>query len=227
MDLPSKVVLVPMKYFLFSILSFFLLSNIVFGQSSQYESVGQCVLQIMDEKKLSGNKMFDLVKDECERLMKSKRRIKVDETEGMFVTVGHSGTILTSSDGTSWTERTSGTSMSLRGVTYGNGLFVTVDDRGTILTSSNGISWTKRTSGTSEYLQGVTYGNGLFVSVGDNGILTSSDGTTWTQQRYTGTSKILYYVTYGNDLFVSVGYPSIILTSSNGTSWTQQRTTQT
>ena len=41
MDLPSKVVLVPMKYFLFSILSFFLLSNIVFGQSSQYESVNQ------------------------------------------------------------------------------------------------------------------------------------------------------------------------------------------
>ena len=53
---------------------------------------------------------------------------KKDKTERLFVTVGHSGTILTSSDGTSWTERTSGTSMSLRGVTYGKGLFVTVDD---------------------------------------------------------------------------------------------------
>ena len=195
MDLPSKVVLVPMKYFLFSILSFFLLSNIVFGQSSQYESVGQCVLQIMDEKKLSGNKMFDLVKDECERLMKSKRRIKVDETEGMFVTVGHSGTILTSSDGTSWTERTSGTSMSLRGVTYGNGQFVTVDDRGTILTSSNGISWTQRTSGTSDYLYGVTYGNGLFVSVGDDGILSSSDGTSW-KRKTSGTSETITGIIY-------------------------------
>ena len=118
MDLPSKVVLVPMKYFLFSILSFFLLSNIVFGQSSQNESLGQCILKIMDEKKLSGNKMFDLVKDECERLMKSKRRIKVDETEGMFVTVGDRGTILTSPDGNYWNERTSGTSGDLWGVTY-------------------------------------------------------------------------------------------------------------
>jgi len=197
MDLPSKVVLVPMKYFLFSILSFFLLSNIVFGQSSQYESVGQCVLQIMDEKKLSGNKMFDLVKDECERLMKSKRRIKVDETEGMFVTVGHSGTILTSSDGTSWTERTSGTSMSLRGVTYGNGMFVTVGDRGTILTSSNGTSWTGKNSGTSVDLREVTYGNGLFVTVGRSfTFLTSSDGFSWTQQRTSGTSDGLTGVTY-------------------------------
>jgi len=32
----------------------------------------------------------------------------------------------TTSDGTTWTERTSGTSEYLRGVTFGNGLFVTV-----------------------------------------------------------------------------------------------------
>jgi hypothetical protein len=40
--------------------------------------------------------------------------------------VGYSGTILTSSDGTYWTERDSGTSEYLKGVTYGNGLFVVV-----------------------------------------------------------------------------------------------------
>ena len=37
---------------------------------------------------------------------------------GLFVTVGYSGTILTSSDGTSWDNRTSGTSNILVGVTY-------------------------------------------------------------------------------------------------------------
>ena len=147
-----------MRFLLTSILSLFLLSNLLFGQSSQYESVGQCVLRIMDEKKLSGNDMFKLVKDECERLMKSKRRIKVNETKGMFVTVGHSGTILTSSDGTSWTGRNSGTSVDLREVTYGNGLFVTVGRSFTVLTSSDGFSWTQqRTSGTSDGLTGVTY----------------------------------------------------------------------
>ena len=33
-----------------------------------------------------------------------------DKMKDMFVTVGNSGTILTSSDGTTWTSRTSGTS---------------------------------------------------------------------------------------------------------------------
>ena len=75
----------------------------------------------------------------------------------MFVTVGDSGTILTSPDGTSWTKRTSGTSEYLFGVTYGNGLFVTVGNSGTILTSTDGTTWTSKTSGTTQNLWGVTY----------------------------------------------------------------------
>ena len=71
---------------------------------------------------------------------------------------GSSGTILTSSDGVTWTLRDSGTSNELRGrITYGNGLFVTVGWEGTLLTSSDGISWDNRTSGTTNTLYGVTY----------------------------------------------------------------------
>ena len=40
------------------------------------------------------------------------------------VAVGSSGSILTSSDGTSWDNRTSGTTNHLYGVTYGNGTFM-------------------------------------------------------------------------------------------------------
>ena len=43
---------------------------------------------------------------------------------GSFVTVGSYGTILTSSDGVTWTARTSGTTFDLQGVTYGNSSFV-------------------------------------------------------------------------------------------------------
>jgi hypothetical protein len=47
-----------------------LLSSPLFGQStSKYESVGQCVLQTMTEKKLTGNETFELVKEECERIL--------------------------------------------------------------------------------------------------------------------------------------------------------------
>ena len=145
------------------------------------------------------------------------QRTEGDKTKVMFVTVGSSGTILTSSDGTSWTKRTSGTSEYLLEVTYGNGLFVTVG-WGTILTSSDGTTWTERTSGTSEYLRGVTFGNGLFVTVSLGGtILTSPDGNSWTI-RTSGTYYSLYDVTYGNNKFVTVGWGTI-LTSSDGTSW--------
>ena len=67
-----------------------------------------------------------------------------------YVAVGSSGKILTSSDGTSWTSRTSGTTSNLVGVTYGNSKFLTMTgsmDNGTnstatVLTSSDGTSWT-------------------------------------------------------------------------------------
>ena len=75
----------------------------------------------------------------------------------LYVSVGYSGTILTSSGGITWTERTSGISNYLYEVTYGNSTFVSVGRNGTILTSPDGITWIKRTSGISENLYGVTY----------------------------------------------------------------------
>jgi hypothetical protein len=89
------------------------------------------------------------------------------------VAVGEDGAILTSPDGVSWTQQTSGTSNSLGGVTYGDGLFVAVGERGTILTSPDGVNWTAQASPTSNDLYGVAYGNGTFVAVGVGVILTS------------------------------------------------------
>jgi len=149
---------------------------------------------------------------------------------GLFVTVGDNGIILTSSDGISWTKRTSGTTKNLYGVTYGNSTFVTVGDNGTILTSSDGTTWTnKRTSsGTTKNLYGVTYGDGLFVTVGDNAtILTSSDGTTWTERdglrSKWATPKYLKGVTYRKKLFVAVGRNGLILNSPDGITWKQRK----
>ena len=99
---------------------------------------------------------------------------------GGFIAVGNSGTILTSSDGITWTSRTSAPHHHLFGVSHGGSTFVTVGNGGTILTSSDGTSWTSRTSGTDQELQGITYGVSTFVAVGGNKIITSSDGTSWT-----------------------------------------------
>ena len=123
-----------------------------------------------------------------------------------YVSVGLGGTIITSKDGTTWTERTSGTSTYLGEVSFGNNTFVTVGGSGTILTSlDNGTSWDNRTSETSKYFLGVTYGNNTFVIVGESGtVLTSSNGISWTS-RTSGTSKELIAVTYGNGIFLTVG----------------------
>ena len=70
-----------------------------------------------------------------------------DSEEPLMIVVGDLGTILKSSDGTSWTSSTSGTAEGLNSVSYANGLFVTVGLSGTILTSTDGTSWTSRTGG--------------------------------------------------------------------------------
>jgi photosystem II stability/assembly factor-like uncharacterized protein len=158
------------------------------------------------------------------KIEKDKTKTK---TKGLFVAVGDNGTILTSPDGTTWTQRTSppspfGARVHLYDVTYGNGLFVAVGgDNGTILTSPDGTTWAKRNSGTSNDLYGLTYGNGLFVAVGDNGtILTSPDGSTWAK-RNSGTSEEFLGVTYGNGIFLTIGLDGNILISPDGTTWTE------
>ena len=59
----------------------------------------------------------------------------------LFVSVGGKGTIITSSNGTKWTRRTSRTKAKLRAVTYGNDIFVAVGFSGIILTSE-AVSYT-------------------------------------------------------------------------------------
>ena len=80
---------------------------------------------------------------------KNENDTKDKTSSKLFIAVGAQGTLLTSSDGESWTAQTSGTSNNLRAVAYGNSTLVTVGSSGTILTSSDGTSWTSRTSGTS------------------------------------------------------------------------------
>jgi uncharacterized phage protein gp47/JayE len=139
-----------------------------------------------------------------------------------YVTVGASGTILTSPFGINWTSRTSGTGNNLEDITYGNNQYVTVGGSGTILTSPDAITWTSRTSGTANALLDAVYGSSLYVTVGASGtILTSPDAITWTS-RTSGTANALTNITYGNNQYVAVGLSGTILTSPDAITWTTQ-----
>ena len=45
------------------------ISNVSFGKTPQFYSVGECLMRTMKERNLTGNKMFDVVHKECEKKM--------------------------------------------------------------------------------------------------------------------------------------------------------------
>lgn len=59
----------------------------------------------------------------------------------IWVAVGESGTIKTSTNGLVWTVRASGTTASLNGITWSGTEFTVVGDNNTVITSADGITW--------------------------------------------------------------------------------------
>ena len=141
---------------------------------------------------------------------------------GVWVGVGLTGTIITSSDnGATWVQQTSGSTANLQSVAFGNGVFVAVGLSGTILTSSdNGLTWTQRTGVNSNALYGVAYGLGYFVVSGASLVWRSSDGISWASIG-TVSSTNLNGIAFDNGTFVIVGASGRIYTS-NGISITQR-----
>lgn len=149
-----------------------------------------------------------------------------------FIVVGHGQwgrpTILTSSDGVTWTKQTvsAGSNVwTLRNVTCSSNLCVAVGISGAILTSTDGTTWITRSSGTQNEISNVVWGGSKFVAIGgSNGAVgfTSSDGITWTQQPAIPYSGMLFGLAWSGSRFVMTGWGGTILSSSDGVSWTSQ-----
>ena len=140
--------------------------------------------------------------------------------KGVTVKVARQAVLWSTTDGSNWVQRTSGTKCLLYDVAYGNGVFVAVGNEGTLLTSPDGITWTARNSQTDQRLRGIAFGNGTFVAVGYEGaVITSKDGVRW-KIRNSGTQERLQMVVFDRGTFVAVGWKGVILTSAKGTWWT-------
>ena len=127
----------------------------------------------------------------------------------LFVIAGANGLLLTSSNGVSWTQRTSGTTVYISDVMYGNGYYVAVGNT-RILRSADGMTWSFATN--SAYFYRAAYCSGTFKAGGKNGaIWTSTDGLNWTEE-ISGTTNDIRGISYAEDQFVAVGFNGTILT---------------
>lgn len=113
---------------------------------------------------------------------------------GVWVAVGSSGVIVTSSDGASWTQRTSNTFDNLNAVAYGGGRWIAVGDNLQILTSTDAVTWTSVSAPAitgSRNLYAVTYhiSSGRWNIGGDACVFNSSSGTSYSVALDLGSSS--------------------------------------
>ncbi|SEG73884.1 cadherin-like beta sandwich domain-containing protein [Paenibacillus sp. UNC499MF] len=138
---------------------------------------------------------------------------------GKWVAVGNSGTIMTSSDGLSWSKTTIALSSAV-GVIYAGNQWMVTGAGGKIATSPDAVTWTVRSTGSSANLSGVAYNGTVWVIAGYSGVILSSpDGIAWTA-RTSGTTNNFYSAAYGGGLFAAVGSAGTIRTSPDGITWT-------
>jgi len=145
------------------------------------------------------------------------------------VAVGDSGSIYTTTNGTSWTQASSGTGEWLRGVAFGNGAFVAVGENGTVLRSTGGTNWNRVTVSTSAHLNRVRYlgagGSGQFIVVGDGGVaLASTSGASGWTSLASGTTNNLFDVAVNDTGTLLVGDQEIRFRASGGSTWTNHIT---
>jgi hypothetical protein len=158
---------------------------------------------------------------------------------GLFVAVSAVGTVDTSPNGVTWTQRFWRPEDSFTSITYGDGRFIAVDGaQGDILLSLNGVNWSliyKPLTGAVPAPAGglhfgaVAYGSGNFVAFGDSAsgagyVATSVFGYIWTLHQYSPAQEV-DAVTYGCGAFVaggqSTGASDPIISSPTGALWAE------
>ncbi len=132
--------------------------------------------------------------------------------------------IMTSADGSVWSEEAVDILPPLNKVIYADGRFVAVGDNGLILTSSDGSLWTEQSTGPYDDINDLAMGDSqTLFAVGDRGFIASWNGNGWDRIQSQITAD-LYDMVFDDDqsLYVIVGDDSTVLTSANGTDWTAQ-----
>lgn len=144
----------------------------------------------------------------------------------VYVAVGSDGYSMRSTDGTNWTQYTTGVTDDLNCVTWDGTRFVAVGNRGTVLYSTSGTSWTTVSTTITNNFTGITYTGTSWIIVGNLGIIVrASDITNFSSYTYDSVFTNFDYnrvVDNAGDIVI-VGTRGTIVTSINdGVNWTVQ-----
>ncbi|MGV3773392.1 MAG: hypothetical protein ACO1QB_10860, partial [Verrucomicrobiales bacterium] len=135
--------------------------------------------------------------------------------------VGDRGQAYLSSDLENWMELDTGSTKSLRSITYlaGKGIITGADGSVFFGTSLNDL--TPISLPTADWLEGVAASSTIAVAVGDNGAIYSSpDGQNWTRRG--NYSEWFRSVAYSGSLFVAVGEGGKMVQSADGINWDEK-----
>ncbi|GAB3430434.1 hypothetical protein GCM10027516_38330 [Niabella aquatica] len=158
---------------------------------------------------------------------------------GAFVLVGTNGFISSSTDGISWTTRSSGTTQNLRYISFLNGNFYATGFNRTLLRSPDGINWTAisiNVGNATDILGTMDYGGGIFAIAARNGggsspsyIYYSTTGNSGSWSLYSGfpSTYSINNLQYLKDRFYAFFIEPQIYTSGNASSWSLAAMTQT
>jgi hypothetical protein len=142
-----------------------------------------------------------------------------------FFLVGIYGSITSSSDGVTWTRRSTGPVSDLGDVLHDGTRFVASGSGGTVLTSADGATWSQLTTGATADFNKLAYGNNRYVAVGFNGIHHSANLTTWAAVAGT-TFDRWTEVGFGGGRFLAANSATTlgVRTSTDGVTWSAATT---
>lgn len=130
---------------------------------------------------------------------------------GRWVAVGALGTLVTSANGTAWTQVEIESAEDLNDVVYGQSQFVAVGSGGAVLVSANGQNWQERSVGQNRLLFAAAFGGNTCYCVGADGFIArSADCSTWVPIP-SGVEADLRDALVRNEQIVVVGDASTIL----------------
>ena len=143
-------------------------------------------------------------------------------TGSRLLAVGYSDSVLSSTDGISWTGQSCGTSRVLNSIALFGSRIIAAGDGGIIVTSTDGNSWVRTTPLAIPDLRAIAASGTKYVVAGDSGrIFTSPNTITWTKQS-SGVTTALRALAWSGTQFVAVGDSGTVTASPDGTAWAKK-----